>query len=115
MILIDIFMSSYKLSRLCVYELNSYSCVSEVPWYNSKILKLTRQRKSSKNIKALFADYFQTVYQMTECRGRALIVSNDYNQTRRGSEHDYQNIKCMLDKLGFVTVGDHKNYTARVS
>ena len=52
---------------------------------------------------------------MTEPRGRALIVSNDFNQTRAGSEHDYQNMKRMLDKLGFVTVGSHENYTAAVS
>ena len=95
--------------------MNNYSCGSEVPWYNSQVLKLMRQQNSSNIIKASFSDYFQTVYQMTECRGRALIVSNDYNQTRSGSEHDYQNIKCMLDKLGFVTVGEHKTYTARVS
>ena len=57
----------------------------------------------------------QVVYQMTEPRGRALIVSNDFNQTRAGSEHDYQNMKRMLDKLGFVTVGSHENYTAAVS
>ena len=52
---------------------------------------------------------------MTEPRGRALIVSNDFNQTRAGSEHDYQNMKRMLDKLGFGTVGSHENYTAAVS
>ena len=52
---------------------------------------------------------------MTEPRGRALIVSNDFNQTRAGSEHDYHNMKRMLDKLWFVTVGTHKDYTAAVS
>lgn len=52
---------------------------------------------------------------MTEVRGRALVVSNKHGETRRGSEHDYKNIRVMLDKLEFETVGDHKNYTAAVS
>lgn len=51
---------------------------------------------------------------MSETRGRALILSNSYNNTREGSAQDYKNIKQMLDKFGFITAGGHKNYTAQV-
>lgn len=54
------------------------------------------------------------VYEMSESRGRALILSNTCNGSRRGSEHDYHNIKQMLDKFGFITVGGHRNYAASV-
>ena len=52
---------------------------------------------------------------MTETRGRALIISNSYNDTRPGSEKDYDNLNLMLSRLGFITVGDHKNFSAKVS
>lgn len=52
---------------------------------------------------------------MTETRGRALILSNDSNGTRAGSEHDHSNMERMLQKFGFVTAGGHRNYTAEVS
>ena len=55
---------------------------------------------------------------MTEIPGRALLLSNKYElpsgDFRRGSEHDYTNMKGLLDSLGFVTVGEHKNYTSKV-
>ena len=47
-------------------------------------------------------------------RGRALIISNRCNNTRPGSEHDYDNMRRMLDQFGFITVGEHRNYTAEV-
>ena len=50
-------------------------------------------------------------------RGRALIISNSFDNTRharQGSEHDYDNIRRMLDQFGFITVGDHRNFTAQV-
>jgi len=49
---------------------------------------------------------------MSETRGRALIISNSYNNTRQGSEHDYANMKRMLEKLGYITVGGHRSYQA---
>lgn len=51
---------------------------------------------------------------MSETRGRALIISNTYNNSRLVSEQDYINMKRMLDKIGFITVGGHRNYTAQV-
>lgn len=51
---------------------------------------------------------------MTETRGRALIISNHFNGTRAGSEHDYCNMERMLQKFGFVIAGAHRNYTAEV-
>lgn len=60
---------------------------------------------------------------MTEPRGRALILSNMYQVTdeqtendlmRHGLEHDYKNMKRVLDSLSFVTAGEHKNYNAKV-
>lgn len=60
---------------------------------------------------------------MTSTRGRALLISNEFkvpgdnDQTnwRKGAEVDHQNMKKMLDQLGFVTVGDHKTYSAKVN
>ena len=52
---------------------------------------------------------------MSESRGRALILSNSYNNTRLGSEHDHANIREMLEKFGFITTGRHGNFTAQVS
>ena len=55
---------------------------------------------------------------MTETRGRALLISNEYKlpngSYRKGSEHDYRNMRDLLVKLGFVVVGGHQNYTAKV-
>ena len=48
-------------------------------------------------------------------RGRALVISNTCNNTRPGSEHDYHNMRRMLDQFGFITVGDHRDYSAEVS
>jgi len=54
---------------------------------------------------------------MTETRGRALLISNEYKlpngSYRKGSEHDYRNMRDLLVKLGFVVVGGHQNYTAK--
>ena len=47
-------------------------------------------------------------------RGRALIISNRCNNTRPGSEHDHDNMRRMLDQFGFITAGEHRNYTAEV-
>ena len=51
---------------------------------------------------------------MSDTRGRALIISNSYNGQRQGSEYDYDNMKRMLDWLGYITVGGHRNYPANV-
>ena len=48
-------------------------------------------------------------------RGRALIISNTCNNDRPGSENDYDNMKRLLDKFGFITVGENKDYTAKVN
>ena len=57
-------------------------------------------------------------YTMTETRGRALLISNEFRQSdgsyRRGSEHDYRNMRALLVRMGFIVVGDHKSYTAQV-
>ena len=47
--------------------------------------------------------------------GRALIISNTCNNTRPGCEDDFENINRMLDRFGYITVGEHKAYTAQVS
>ena len=47
-------------------------------------------------------------------RGRALIISNSFNNTRPGSEHDYNNMRRMLEQFGFITVGEHRDYQAEV-
>lgn len=49
---------------------------------------------------------------MSKTRGRALIISN--RDRRTGSDHDNDNIKRMLGKFGFITVGGHDSYTAQV-
>ena len=59
---------------------------------------------------------------MTETRGRALILSNKHQLIdqnghvtwRKGSQHDHLNMKLMLERFGFVVLGEHKNYTAQV-
>ena len=55
---------------------------------------------------------------MTETRGRALLISNEFRQSdgsyRRGSEHDYRNMSALLVRMGFIVVGDHQSYTAQV-
>lgn len=55
---------------------------------------------------------------MTETRGRALLISNKFQQPngsyREGSEHDYRNMKAVLVRAGFVTTGSHQNYDAQV-
>ena len=55
---------------------------------------------------------------MTETRGRALLISNEFKQSdrsyRKGSEHDYRNMKELLIRLGFIVTGEHRNYTAQV-
>ena len=77
--------------------------------------------KSSRNktqivLVLIYLPYFQ--YTMTETRGRALLISNEYKlpngSYRKGSEHDYRNMRDLLVKLGFVVVGGHQNYTAKV-
>jgi len=54
---------------------------------------------------------------MTETRGRALLISNEYKlpdgSYRNGSEHDYRNMRALMVKLGFVVAGGHQNYTAK--
>lgn len=57
---------------------------------------------------------FQKQYRLSKTRGRALIISNKCGTTRPGSEHDYANLQRMFEDFGFVTVGDHKDYTATV-
>jgi hypothetical protein len=56
---------------------------------------------------------------MTQTRGRALLISNEYKQPdgsyRNGSEHDYRNMRALMVKLGFVVAGGHQNYTAKVN
>ena len=55
---------------------------------------------------------------MTETRGRALLISNKFRQSdgsyRKGSEHDYRNMRALLIRLGFIVVGEHQNYTTQV-
>ena len=58
--------------------------------------------------------YLQNASEKPATLGRALIIFNTCNNTREGSEHDYHNIKQMLDKFGLITVGEHKNYSAQV-
>ena len=58
--------------------------------------------------------YLQNASEKPATLGRALIISNTCNNTREGSEHDYHNIKQMLDKFGLITVGEHRNYSAQV-
>ena len=55
---------------------------------------------------------------MTETRGRALLISNEFKQSngsrRKGSEHDYGNMRALLERMGFIVTGEHQNYTAQV-
>ena len=51
---------------------------------------------------------------MCGASGRALIISNTCNGERQGSEHDFRNVKVMLEKFGYRTTGNHRNYTVQV-
>ena len=55
---------------------------------------------------------------MTASRGRALIINirDKESKSREGSQHDYENIKNMFQKFGFIIseLSGDKNWGAKV-